>query len=192
MNKGWPWILVMAALAVGLIAAVAWVPVRFSAVKPADFLSALGTLLVFALLIERTVEVFMTIWRAEDSYKKEAEVKRLIDSGDPTKGEDLKEAREALIEYKAQTQRWALPCTFILGLLLASCGVRVLHQFLVIPAAGGMDAPPEWQHICLQATDVVLTAALLSGGADPIHKLMDAFRKFMEATSAKADGTSKK
>jgi hypothetical protein len=39
-------------------------------------------------------------------------------------------------------------------------------------------------------SDIVLTAALLAGGADPIHKLMDAFRKFMEASSAKASGTA--
>jgi hypothetical protein len=39
-------------------------------------------------------------------------------------------------------------------------------------------------------SDIVLTAALLAGGTDPIHKLMDAFRKFMEASSAKASGTA--
>jgi len=31
---------------------------------------------------------------------------------------------------------------------------------------------------------------MLAGGIDPIHKLMDAFRKFMETSSAKASGTS--
>ncbi len=41
-----------------------------------------------------------------------------------------------------------------------------------------------------QVSDIVLTAAMLAGGADPIHTLMDAFRKFMEASSAKASGTS--
>jgi hypothetical protein len=42
-----------------------------------------------------------------------------------------------------------------------------------------------WFHLI----DIVLTAALLAGGTDPIHKLMDAFRKFMEASSAKASDT---
>ena len=37
--------------------------------------------------------------------------------------------------------------------------------------------------------DIVLTAALLAGGADPIHNLMDAFRNFMEASSATVGGT---
>jgi hypothetical protein len=40
-------------------------------------------------------------------------------------------------------------------------------------------------------SDIILTAAMLAEGADPIHKLMDAFRKFMEASSAKASGTMK-
>ena len=39
--------------------------------------------------------------------------------------------------------------------------------------------------------DIVLTAALLAGGADPIYRLMDTFRKFLEASSAKASGTTK-
>jgi hypothetical protein len=30
-----------------------------------------------------------------------------------------------------------------------------------------------------------------TGGADPIHKLMDPFRKFMEASSARASGPMK-
>jgi hypothetical protein len=37
-------------------------------------------------------------------------------------------------------------------------------------------------------SDIVLTAALLAGGAGPIHKLMDTFRKFMEVSSASKSG----
>ncbi len=37
-----------------------------------------------------------------------------------------------------------------------------------------------------RVSGIVLTAALLAGGTNPIHKLMDAFRKLMDASSAKA------
>jgi hypothetical protein len=32
---------------------------------------------------------------------------------------------------------------------------------------------------------------MLAGGADPIHKLMDAFHKFIEGSSARASGALK-
>jgi hypothetical protein len=40
-------------------------------------------------------------------------------------------------------------------------------------------------------SDIVLTAALLAGGGDPIHKLMDALRKFMQASASKGSGNVK-
>jgi hypothetical protein len=37
--------------------------------------------------------------------------------------------------------------------------------------------------------DIVFSGALLAGGADPIHKLLDLYRKFVESSAAKAAGT---
>ena len=37
-------------------------------------------------------------------------------------------------------------------------------------------------------SDIVLTAARLAGGVDPIHELMDTFRKFMEVLSTSKSG----
>ncbi len=59
-----------------------------------------------------------------------------------------------------------------------------------ILAALELKEPGPARHWSFQVSDVVLTAAMLAGGIDPIHKLMDAFRKFMETSSAKASGTS--
>lgn len=154
-------------------------------------MSHLGVLLIFALLIERTVEVFLSIWRSEESYKLQAVVQRLIDGNTAPSDAALKKAQEDLIKYKTQTQRWALPSSFILGLLLASFGVRIIDQFVVIADVHAANALGESQLWWFHIADIVLTAALLAGGADPIHKLMDAFRKFMEASSARASGTLK-
>ena len=60
-----------------------------------------------------------------------------------------------------------------------------------ILAALGLKAPDTDRHWSFQVSDIVLTAAMLAGGADPMHKLMHAFRKFMEASSARASGTMK-
>ena len=146
-------------------------------------MSRCGALLVLALLIERSVEVFLSIWRAEEANKKQADVQRLISAGKSGDDSELKTAHEALIEFRATTQRWAFPSSFILGLLIASFGVRVISQFVVErPAANALGNNQRWW---FHLTDIVFTAALLAGGADPIHKLMDAFRKFMEASRQK-------
>jgi len=55
-----------------------------------------------------------------------------------------------------------------------------------ILAAVELKAPGANRHWSFHVSDIVLTTALLAGGTDPIHKLMDAFRKFMEASSGKA------
>ena len=190
MKKNLPWILIACALVVALFAA-SLPALQFAKLDGGQFISHLGALLVFALVIERTVEVFLTIWRAEEAYKREAEVQRLISSGVGATDPALKQAQEKMIEYRTQTQRWALPSSFILGLLLASFGVRIVNQFIAWPVAGASDPLNEIQLRCFHTADILFTAALLAGGADPIHKLMDAFRKFMEASASKSSGTIK-
>jgi hypothetical protein len=189
MNKYLPWILIVAAAIVAL-AAASWPAVQFAKLDGSEFMSHLGALLLFALLIERTVEVFLTIWRAEESNKRQAQVQSLILAGKSADDAGLKTAQNNLLEYRAETQRWALPASFIIGLLIASFGVRVIEQFMAVPNNQAFNGPGETQLWWFRVADIFLTAALLAGGADPIHKLMDSFRKFMEASSAKASGTT--
>ena len=74
-----------------------------------------------------------------------------------------------------------LPSSFILRASDREFWRRVIDQFIVSPDAHGPTGPSENQLWWFHVVDIVLTATLLSGSADPIHKVMDAFRKFMEA-----------
>jgi len=91
-------------------------------------------------------------------------------------------------------------CTFIcsaagfarhsrLNWLLRTHGSLVHYNFMAdgkaILAALELKALGASHVWSFRVSDIVLTAALLAG-TDPIHKLMDAFRKFMEASSGKA------
>jgi hypothetical protein len=173
-----------------VVAAVAslfasWPTLRFAKLTPGDLPSRFAAVFFFALLIERTVEVVLTIWRAEESNRKQAAVQRLVSDGKAPTDPALQAAQDALLEFRADTLGWALPISFCLGLLLAAVGVRLLDQFIdqsTRPPAGSSQL---W---CYQVADIVLSAALMAGGADPIHKVLDAFRKFMEASSARASG----
>src|SRR2546430_9199172 len=69
--------------------------------------------------------------------------------------------------------------------------LEVMADDSPIAVALGLKTPGPGRHWSFQVSDTVLTAAMLAGGADSIHKAMDAFRKFMEASSAKASGMMK-
>jgi hypothetical protein len=87
----------------------------------------------------------------------------------PEAERQLPEKRTELLNYKATTQRYALPFGLMLGLLIAAFGIRALSQF--VDAAGKESNPAElaW----FQIADITFTGALLAGGSDPIHRVMN-------------------
>lgn len=181
------WIPIVVALIVGASVAM-WPPLKFVNLSGADFASRFSALVFFSLLIERTVEIIMSIWRSEEANNHEAAVQRLIASNTAATDPALIKAQTSLIKYKAETMQWTMPTGFALGLLVSAFGVRALSQF-IDPTATGVGAPLEEQRWWFNMIDILFTGALLAGGADPIHKLLDLYRKFVEASAARASGT---
>ncbi len=160
-----------------------WPPLKFVNFGGADFASRFSVIAFFSLVIERTVEILMSIWRSEEANKREAAVQRLVASNTAATDPTLIAAQASLIEFKAETLQWTMPIGFALGLVVSALGVRVLSQFIDPTAAG------ERQLWWFNMGDILFTGALLAGGADPIHKLLDLYRKFVESSAAKAAGT---
>jgi hypothetical protein len=175
------------ALIVGALIS-SWPPLKFVNLGGTDFASRFSVLVFFSLLIERTVEILMSIWRSEEANKREADVRRLIASNTPSTDQNLITAQANLIAYKAETMQWTMPIGFALGLFISAFGVRALSQFIDLTATG-IGALSEWQRWWFNMSDILFTGALLAGGADPIHKLLDLYRKFVESSAAKAAGT---
>ena len=177
-------------LALGIGATVAmWPPLKFVHLTTGDFASRFSTLVFFSLLIERAVEIVMSIWRSEKSNKRVAAVKRLLEANAPSTDPKLVQAQEDLIQFRAETLQWTMPVAFALGLLMSALGVRALVQF-VDPASITTEGSFETQMWWFNMSDILFTGALLAGGADPIHKLLDLYRKFVEASAGKASGTT--
>lgn len=187
IKKLFPWIPIVIALVIGVKVAM-WPPLKFVNLSGAGFASHFSVLVFFSLLIERTVEILMSIWRSEEANKREDAVKRLVDSNTPATDENLISAKTRLIEYKAETLKWTMPVGFALGLLVSALGIRALSQFVDLTATG-TDALTGTQRLWFNRIDILFTGALLAGGADPIHKLLDLYRKFVESSAAKAAGT---
>ncbi len=193
MNKSNAWIPgVFLGAAVVVAAVVAfrrdWPALTFTSVSAGDLAGKLGILVLFSLIIERTLDVFLTLWRAPGSESLEAQIRQLEkdlkDRAKKAAAEDaLPKKRQEFLDYKAVTQRYALPFGAVLGLLVATFGVRALSQFLEIPPEAGPDAGQlKW----FSFLDILFTGALLAGGSDPLHRLMNLYRKFMDSTTAKA------
>jgi hypothetical protein len=186
-NKSVRWIPIVIALIVAVYVS-RWPPLRFTNLTGEDFASRLLVIVFFSLLIERIVEILMSIWRSEEANKREAAVKRLIDNNTPPTDPTIIDAKTRMIEYKAETIRWTMPIGFALGLIVSAFGVRALSQFVDLPAEGP-NALTEAQRLWFNRMDILFTGALLAGGADPIHKLLDLYRKFVERSAEKAAGT---
>jgi len=178
---------IVIAIIVGAAVAT-WPPLKFVNLSGADFASRFSVLVFFSLLIERTVEILMSIWRSKEANTREATVKRLIDSNISPADQSLIDAKTSLIEYKAETIQWTMPVGFAIGLLVSAFGVRALSQFVDLTAMGA-GALNEAQRLWFNRIDILFTGALLAGGADPIHKILDLYRKFIESSAAKAAGT---
>lgn len=197
--------LMYAIVAAGAAAAAArgFVPLDFSDLKTADILNLLLAAIFTALIIERAVEVWANGAfgpREQATRSREmviegqiARKQKALDAENLRPAPDV--ALQAELRAKIRTaggallteiertapqlqqlklEKGAKTATFavLLGLGASVVGVRTIGQFLPDPIPAGMDAV---QLGLFRFMDVVMTTALLAGGADGIHKLIKPF-----------------
>lgn len=157
-------------------------------VQVSNIASLLAPLVFAAAVIERAVEILVSPWRDAQACKLEAAVSAIkARSPDPAtqaqNAADLKAASDALDEYRGETQKYAFGVSFTLSILAAMVGVRALGPFLDNARFHTTSHAQQLYFLCL---DVGLSAALLAGGADGIHSLVNAVTSFFDATAQKA------
>lgn len=150
--------------------------IRFRAMTAGEFLELMAPLFLVALIIERTLEVFLTAWRAEKADELEFSAR-----------DKSAEGQRALIAYKGVTRRIAFLCGFTLGAVAAAVGMRIL-EMLVDPAA--FTTLGTSQKCLFRGLDIVLSGALLGGGSDGLHKLISVFTDFLDKTRGRIPQTS--
>jgi hypothetical protein len=181
-----------------LVAAAAWVVTRplgdypglahFHAQALNALPNVLAPLVVIALFIERAVEVVVTAWRGEEGKERKARLRRqlrLEAAGEPA---DPWAARAGLDRYRAETQRVAFVTAIGISVLVALMGIRAV-EMLVQPGAVA-EGFPMWQRSMFFWTDVSLTALLLAGGADGIHRVVQTFTSFLESTRERTEAAA--
>lgn len=95
---------------------------------------------------------------------------------------------QALANYRAETARWALTINLILGILVAAVAARSLGP--MFDWTGCLDGQTEG---CAAVTpsswftlvDILITGALLGGGADGLNKIISVFTAYAEEAKSK-------
>jgi len=178
---------------VGAIAAVVllyWLNpavIQFKKYSAADFTQQLTPLVLIALFIERSLEVFITVWRGGKAaeLQRDAQEATALPDGDQ-KVNRVHATNDALTKYKFATQQIALPSALALGILISALGVRGLGNLVDLDKL--TDHPT--QEYLFNVADVLLTGALMGGGSDFMHKVITTFTDLMDATSQKAKGST--
>lgn len=194
------------ALGAAAAAAKGFVPLDFSDLKSADILNLLLAAIFTALIIERAVEVWANgafapqeqairsrelVIEGQIARKQKAlddENKRPTPDAalQETLRKKIREAGGALLteiertapqlqQLKLEKSAKTATLAVLLGLGASAVGVRVLGQFLPDPVPADMDPV---QLALFRFMDVVMTTALLAGGADGIHKLIKPFLNY--------------
>jgi len=156
--------------------------IRFKAFTAAEFTQQLTPLVLVALFIERSLEVFLTAWRGgqEARLRHNVDKAKQIADKDATKLGDLHASEDLLTDYSSATRRIAFPVAIILGILISALGIRGFGTLLDTAVFGKL---PAAQQSWFTVMDVLLTGSLLGGGSDFVHKVITTFTDLMDATS---------
>lgn len=188
MQSRWFAGLLIALLMVCLV--IGWFSLSFETVQWATnagekAVTALGTLFVIALFVERAQEVYISAWRDLGKARLEAvvqEAKALADNEtDPIKKEPLLRrfvrAELELAEYKHDTAKLAFLGGLGLGVLIALAGPRILVDVVVVQGdlVGAQGA-------IFNGVDILVTGGLIGGGSKGIHKVVMLFLDFVDQT----------
>jgi hypothetical protein len=152
------------------------VPFR-SDISPTLIAGILMPLAVVALFMERALEVLLTPWRHNTVDQFLVQMKSAESAGVPTA--DL---AEKLTLHKSETRELAFLAGLALGTVVSAAGVRSLQPLIDTQQFTSLSS---LQRNTLAGIDVVMTAALLAGGSDGLHRIVSMFTTFFDRTKEK-------
>jgi len=165
-----------------------------------QFVSFFIELTAIALFVERALEVLVMPWREKEAQMKDVaataargalkahldqtkaatlvpEAVVALASKLPDLQQNAQDSAQELAECRAETQKIAFVASLAVGITVSLIGFRAL-DFLVKDGAHMVLAIHRYQLLVFQSKDMVLTGALISGGADGLHQMVTIFYEF--------------
>lgn len=191
LNKGWnrPLILGLALIVIGFTVFAFWQEWEGVSLnlQIGDLVTRMSPLILASAFIERAVEILVSPWRDTQAAKLAGAIaaikNRVVDMSDPTailqmakNTADLQAASAVLDEYRGETQRYAFSVSLVLSFCAAAVGVRALFPFLDVTVF--QKHASVMQQACFRNYDVLITTALLAGGADGLHSIINSITSF--------------
>ena len=152
-------------------------------IDPGNVLSAMSPLLLTSAFIERAVEIVISPWRDAGATNLGNIVDTLKAQVPSADAKAIADAEAAFQQYKGKTQQYAFGASLSFSLAAAYVGVRALWPFVDHVSFEKLGSHQQWMFLVV---DVVLSAALLAGGADGIHSVINSFTTFFDTTAQKA------
>ena len=182
---------------------------------PKNIVGLLGPITLAAAFIERAVEVVISPWPDPDASrlvnkldqaKKHAVLTTLtatvtttaatVAALDPALKQAAQDSTDAahqatadassadatITSYRGVTKKYTYAISLLLGMFVAYCGVRGLTNLC---GTNAFSNAHDGQKLMFNIVDVVLTAAVLAGGANGIHSIVNAVTTFADVTSDK-------
>jgi hypothetical protein len=153
--------------------------IKFKDFTISDVTGLLTALLITAVLIERTIELIMHVWREPDKQKIKNEVKQAR-----SRRNNVEEATEEEVIltskikcYEVVTKSLSVVIAFLLGLIISALGVRILQPLMDHTAMMNIS---DLQARLFTGVDVFITGALIGGGSEGMHKIIDLILSYVE------------
>jgi len=140
---------------------------RARAMSRESFLEVFEPLFLASLLIERVIEVFISVWR--DAGATNLELAKQAGSAN---------AATKLAEYRDETRTWTLISGVVVGFVVSAVGLRSLGPWLDFESAR---SPAQTSAFTI--LDVLLTGFLIGGGSDFLHRLITVFTNFLDSSA---------
>jgi hypothetical protein len=173
-------VVVMAVFAIGIPVASAFF--EFDGRLPNASVGALGTLLLTLLLVaailERALDVWLSLTMGGEADRLDAEIRSLkskIGSTAPDEQavDETKRLSAERANHRGATRQKAAPVAVGAGMVISAIGLRSLQPLFE-------KADPAWlasvQGRIFVAVDVLVTGSLLAGGSDGIHWIVALYR----------------
>lgn len=149
---------------------------------------------IIAIIIERSLEIFLTAFRAQRSEEMDLEISRIKDKISTASpggkrasdlAESLADSQQKKLKFSSETRVYSLWSGLFVGILASAVGIRSL-QTLIDPDA--FSAADSYQRSLFTFIDVLLTGGILAGGSDGIHKLVEVLRAFLDKSRSSLRG----